>query len=273
MRKKNMVSGNFKFAALILLFCVGLGCQDISRAVRQSGTVFTIEVQTDEPDKGDIQRRAIGVLQSRLRAIGVDGDVSAAPENRITVKLYGSHDLERVKKFLFTTNQLELKKVAGSFFQTFPTQEQAQQIATAEQEILPYVEGSEAYVQTSKPKFIIVEKKAVINGADISYAQAFSPDGGANNYSINFTLNPQAAQKFGDWTRKNVGNYLAIVLDKRVLSAPVIRGQIFDTGQIDGRFTKAAADDLALSLRSGFLPAALKIIDEKQVEYPFYNKD
>ena len=65
---------------------------------------------------------------------------------------------------------------------------------------------------------------------------------------------------------RNIGKYLAIVLNDEVKSAPIIKGQIFDSGQIDGRFTKAAAEDLALILKSGYLPATLTLIDESGFE-------
>lgn len=263
----NLINSKY-LALLVLILCVGLGCKDILRSVKSSGTLFTIEIHTDEPNKGEIFQRAVGTLQSRLRAISVDGDVTRT-NDRISIKIYGSPDLERVKKFLFTTNQLELKKVAGGTFQLFPSREQAQQNANAEQEVLPYEEAS----RTSASGFIIVEKKAVITGADIRDAQAFSPTGDAENFSISFTLNEDAAQKFGDWTGKNIGSYLAIVLDKKALSAPSIRGQIFGTGSIDGRFSRTSAEDLALSLKSGYLPATMKVVDEQQIEYPFYRKD
>ena len=70
--------------------------------------------------------------------------------------------------------------------------------------------------------------------------------------------------KFGDWTGKNINNYLAVVLDKKVQSAAFIRGQIFDSGQISDMFTKASAEDIALSLKSGYLPATMTVLEERQ---------
>ncbi len=262
---KIMISTNSKYLALLLLLCVGFGCKTFSRLTNKGGTVYTVEIGTSEPNKDEIVERAVKVTRSRMDALGADGEVARIPDkpNQISVKLYGAqNDPERIKKFLFTTNQLELKKVAGSNLQTFPTKEAAEKTATAEQEALPYLEIAEA----SSQKFIIVEKKAVITGEDIRDASAFSTSGNEGNYQISFTLKPEGAAKFGDWTGKNIGQYLAIVLDKKVLSAPVIRGQIFDNGQIDGRFTRASAEDLALSLNSGYLPATMKLLEEKPFE-------
>jgi preprotein translocase subunit SecD len=185
----------------------------------------------------------------------------ASPVNRIKSR---SNFLPRKtrkesKKFLFTTYQLELKKVAESTLPSYPTKEAAEKIATQEQEVLPHMENRDP----TRPEFIIVEKKAVITGEDIRDASAFPASDKTGDYKISFTLKSESAAKFGDWTGKNIGKYLAIVLDKKVLSAPVIKGQIFDNGQIEGRFTKASAEDIALSLKSGYLPATMKLLEEK----------
>jgi len=261
-----MISTNSKYPVLllVLLLCVCSGCQTFSRLTNKGGTVYTVEIQTDEPNKEEIVERAVKVTQSRIDAVGLDGEVSRISDkpNQISVKLYGTNDAERIKKFLFTTNQLELKKVAGYGFQTFPTKEAAEQTASKEKEVLPFSEIGAATAQ----KFIVVERQAVITGEQIRDAHAYSGTGGAGDYQISFTLNAEAATKFGDWTGKNIGQYLAIVLDKKVISAPVIRGQIFDQGMIEGRFTKESAEDIALSLKSGYLSAKMIVLEEKPFE-------
>ena len=72
---------------------------------------------------------------------------------------------------------------------------------------------------------------------------------------IGFSLTPDGARKFGDLTGANVGRHLAIVLDNKVVSAPVINSAIDDQGVIEGSFTTQQASDLSLILRSGSLPA------------------
>jgi preprotein translocase subunit SecD len=220
-----------------------------------------VEIQTDEPNQEEIVERTVKVIQTKIDAVGLDGEVSRLPDkpNQISVKLYGANDAERIKKFLFTAYQLELKKMPSAFFRTYPTIEAAEQSVTKEHEILPYLE----YGNLSTEQFIIVEKKAVITGEDIRDAQAYSPTGKVGDYQVLFTLKTESAAKFGDWTGKNIGSYLAIVLDKKVISVPFIRGQIFESGTIEGRFTKESAEDIALTLSSGYLPAAMKILEEK----------
>jgi len=235
--------------------------------MNKGGTIYTVEIETDEPNKDEIVERAVKVTQSRIDAVGLDGEVSRVADkpNQISVKLYAAKDPERIKKFLFTTNQLELKEVSGATIQTFPTKEAAALTASEKQEVLPYGENDLSTVSKNPTpqKFIVVYKEAVVTGADIRDAYAISRSDSAGNYVITFSLNSKGATRFGDWTGRNIGKYLAIVLDKKVISAPVIRGQIFDTGQIEGSFTKQSAEDLALSLKSGFLPATMKLLEEK----------
>ena len=117
-----------------------------------------------------------------------------------------------------------------------------------------------------KPKqFVIVETPAVVSGNELRDAAAVSRTGAGNDYQISFSFKPSGAQKFGDWTGKNIGNYMAVVLNGEVKSAAYIKSQIFDQGEISGRFGKATAEDLALTLRSGALPAKIEYQEERTV--------
>jgi preprotein translocase subunit SecD len=78
-------------------------------------------------------------------------------------------------------------------------------------------------------------------------------------------LNPEGARKFGAYTGAHIGDHMAIVLDNKVRSAPVIRGQIDDSGIIQGNFTIEGAEDLALVLRAGALPASITYLEERTV--------
>jgi preprotein translocase subunit SecD len=146
--------------------------------------------------------------------------------------------------------------------------------------VLPYSERDEpanASDTTGQPKpaqpthYVVVENPAIVDGSELRSAEALSRTQGAaggsgeGNYEINFTLKPTGAEKFGAWTAGNIGAYLAVVLNEEVKSAPYIKGQITDNGQITGRFTKQSADDLALTLRSGALPAKLVYLEERTV--------
>jgi len=162
-----------------------------------------------------------------------------------------------------TVYRLELKKVANTAIVVRPysSKETAQADLKEGQEILPV----KKVLDPEPESFLIVEKQAVINGEDVRNAAVIERS--KNNFTIQFTLKPSAAEKFGDWTGRNIHNFLAIIINDEIQTYPIIKGQIFDTGQIEGAFTKKAADDIVVSLNAGYLPATMTIIDEK----PFDN--
>ena len=103
----------------------------------------------------------------------------------------------------------------------------------------------------------MVESPAVVDGSELRSAAATQAQGGGDSYQISFALKPTGAQKFGAWTGAHINDYMGIVLNDEVKSIAYIKSQISDQGEISGRFTKESADDLALTLRSGALPAKL----------------
>ncbi|MGE3467988.1 MAG: protein translocase subunit SecD [Pyrinomonadaceae bacterium] len=118
----------------------------------------------------------------------------------------------------------------------------------------------------NKPKqFVVVEYPPIVDGSELREATAGSRTGSDRDYEINFSLKPAGAQKFGDWTGKNINAYMGVVLNGEVKSAAYIKSQIFDQGQISGRFTKESAEDLALTLKSGALPAKIEYQEERTV--------
>ena len=203
------------------------------------------------------------ITEFRMNAVGIDGEASrsADADNRIEVKIYGAHDAEFLRKFLFTTHRLELKKVVSppspSPAQTFPTKQKAEEVVTTGQQVLPY---EEPILGTSQ--FVIVEKEPIVTGEHIRSAQAYSPTDSDLDYQIEFTLKNDGAAKLGEWTGRNINNYLAVVLDDKSQSVAYIKSQIFDRGEITGTFIKSEAEDLAMSLNSGYMPATMKVIEE-----------
>jgi len=252
-------------------------CSTITGFFERGGRKYNIEVKTSQPDFQNATDEAVKVLSARLDAAGIRNKVMRTTPDRIEVLAYGKFDADRVRAYLLTQGKLELAKVAGDIFQTYPTEEAAKQsmggTVPANRRVLPYTERQEEIAGAQPRQWIVLENPPVIDGRTIRDAQPVSDGGGTEHgitrgpaYTISFKLNKEGAEKFGDWTGRNIGKYLAIVLNDEVKSAPVIRGQIFDTGQIEGRFTKAAAEDLALILKSGYLPATLILIDESAFE-------
>ncbi|HEX8559145.1 MAG TPA: protein translocase subunit SecD [Pyrinomonadaceae bacterium] len=230
---------------------------------------------------------ALKIIDTRINALGVAEPTLQAhgsqSSHQILLQMPGITEPERVKDILRSESRLELMKVVGpnnpAPMATYPTEEAARQslggTVPSNRRILPYDERDEPTAAGATPParpgeptaWVVVESPAVVDGSELRSADAASnnPAGGDDGYMINFTLKPTGAQKFGTWTAANVGAYMAVVLNDRVQSAPFIKSQITDSGQISGSFTKESADALALTLRSGALPAKVVYLEERTV--------
>lgn len=227
--------------------------------------------------KDQAVEQALKIIESRINAFGVKEPTlqrhGAAKNGQILLQMPGVDDPERVKKLIGSDSTLSLMKISGDTFQTYPTKEAADAAAggAANKKVYAYNEREDSTTAAATPadqkpkKWVVVDYPAIIEGNELRDANAYSQTGNNADYQIAFKLKPAGAQKFGEWTGKNIGKYLAIVLNDEVKSAPVIKGQIFDSGQIEGKFTKASAEDLALTLKSGALPAEIEYQEERTV--------
>jgi preprotein translocase subunit SecD len=228
--------------------------------------------------------QALKIIESRINAFGVKEPTlqrhGAESAGQILLQMPGVEDPERVKNLIGAESNLSLMKVVSppnpQPVQTYPTEDAAKAslggTVPNNRKIMPYADRDEPTAATSatpdpnKPKsFVVVEYPAIVDGSELREASAISRTGSDRDYEINFSLKPNGAQKFGDWTGKNIGNYMAVVLNGQVKSAAYIKSQIFDSGQISGRFTKQSAEDLALTLKSGALPAKIEYQEERSV--------
>lgn len=226
--------------------------------------------------------QAIQIIESRINAFGVKEPTiqkrGTSDSGEILLQMPGVDDPERVKNLIGEESRLALFKVVSPpnpNLATYPTREAAlQTIGGAEtnsRKVFEYVErdDSGSNAQTPDPaqptQFIVVEYPPIIEGDELRDANAISQTGNEGDYQISFSLKPAGASKFGEWTGRNINNYMAVVLNEKAKSVAFIQSQIFDQGQISGRFTKATADDLALTLKSGALPAQLEYLEERTV--------
>jgi len=239
---------------------------------------WSLPAQQQAVLKEQAVEQALKIIDSRINAYGVKEPTLARhgrPANgQILLQMPGVDDPERVKKLIGSESKLSLMKISGESFQAYPTKEAAEQSlggsVPSNKRVMAYSEKDDSATAATpapeKPKqWVVVDYPAIIEGSELRDASAYSRTGNNNDYQITFNLKPAGAAKFGDWTGKNIGKYLAIVLNDEVKSAPVIKGQIFDTGQIEGKFTKNSAEDLALTLKSGALPAELEYQEERTV--------
>jgi preprotein translocase subunit SecD len=234
--------------------------------------------QATEQAYNTIDRRIneFGVAEPTLQYHGAQGS------HQILLQMPGEKDPARVKNQLTVASKLELVHVISPAsptpVQTFTTEKEAIDslggTVPANRQILPYTERDEpttaggdqsADANTPKPeKFVIVERPAIVEGKELNRADASQMQGG-NDFAISFSLKPAGAQKFGEWTGANINQYMGAVLDGKVKSIAFIKGQIFDSGQISGRFTQQSAEDLARTLRSGSLLAPIEYQEERTV--------
>jgi len=231
--------------------------------------------------KNQAVEQAMKIIESRINAFGVKEPTlqrhGAESSGQILLQMPGVDDPERVKKLIGDDAQLSLMKVVSapnpSPAQTYPSEEMARQslggAVPSNRRILAYIERDDSATsanQQDRPKqFVVVEYPSVVDGSELRDASAVSRTGNEGDYQIAFSLKPAGAAKFGDWTSKNINNYMAVVLNDEVKSIAFIRSRIDDQGEISGTFTKATADDLALTLRSGALPAKLEYQEERTV--------
>ena len=223
------------------------------------------------------------IIDGRINKFGVKEptlqQVGAAASAQILLQMPGVEDPERVKKLIGSESKLEMVKVVSpdspAPMQSYPTQEAALQSIggkeTDTRKVLPYGERDDEPNAAQNPqvkppvKWVVVEYPAIVDGSELRDASATTQSQGASEYQINFSFKPAGAQKFGEWTSNNINKYMAVVLNNEVKSAAYIKSAIFDQGQIDGRFSKASADDLVLSLKSGALPAPIEYLEERTV--------
>jgi len=196
--------------------------------------------------------QSIQIIERRVNELGlVEPTIQREGADRILVQVPGLQDPSRLKEILGKTAKLDFRMVDQSM-----TPEQA--IAThppPDSEILDG-EGGAKY---------LIEKRVLVSGADLVDAQP-GFDQRNSEPIVSFRFNSTGARKFAEATQQNVGKPFAIVLDNQVVSAPVIREPILGgSGQISGSFTIQQANDLAILLRAGALPAPLTIVEERTV--------
>jgi len=191
------------------------------------------------------QDQAIEIVRRRVDEVGTnEPNILKRGNNRILVELPGLDDPMRIKSLLGKTANLTFRFVTQKDNDTFGV------------ETLQFEDDSSE---------ALVSKRIILNGENLLDAQP-QINNQTNETVVSFTLDRVGAKRFGKATRTGVGKQLAIVLDGKIVSAPIIRDAIITgSGQISGNFTFQSATDLALLLRSGALPAPLNIIEERTV--------
>ncbi len=198
-----------------------------------------IELKTSSQDQ------ALEIVRRRIDEIGTnEPNILKRGNDRILVELPGLDDPMRIKNLLGKTANLTFRFVTNDTKDSF---------------------GAEKLEYENNNEEAIVSKRIILSGDNLLDAQP-RMNSETNETVVSFTLDRVGAKRFGKATSTGIGKQLAIVLDGKIISAPVIRDTIASgSGQISGGFTFQSATDLALLLRSGALPAPLNIIEERTV--------
>jgi len=223
-------------------------------AIRESTMTQSIET---------IERRinALGLTEPTIQQRGGSND------NEILVQLPGEGDPSRAKAVIQAGGQLELRLVEDPT--TYPSQVAA---LAAHGGVLP--PGTEIVAGRNESRtptpdqgevWYVLARAPVVTGRDLRSATENRSSQNPGQWQINFSLSADAARRFGPFTEQNINRQMAIVLQHRVYSAPVIHGRIDDTGVIEGNFSQDSAHDLALVLKAGALPASIKYLEERTV--------
>ncbi len=222
---------------------------NMDRTVRDMAVRSSLETIWNRVDQ-------FGVAEPVIQRQGLESD-------RILVQLPGVDDPARVKDLISSTAFLEFQEVSG------PPAPDRQSLLTSiggivpvDSEIIPgdRTDITGAVIGTD---YYLLKKAAIISGQELRSARRSQDEYGQS--VVSFATQPHAADKFGQYTGSHIGTRMAIVLDNRVISAPVIESRIPGEGRITGNFTIEDAEDLALKLRAGALPATITYLEERTV--------
>ena len=242
--------------------------QPVSAGLFTGGTIT--ELALDEPEPGllrytltdaGIKYRTATAIQQSIEVVGrrvnelgtTEPIVQRQGDDRILVQVPGLQDPQRLKDILGQTAKL-----------TFQMVDQSMSVQDAING-RPPAGDTVMYSKDEPPVPYLIENRVIVSGENLVDAQG-TFDSRTNEPVVSFRFDSKGAQRFGQATQQNVGKLFAIILDNHVISAPRINEPILGgSGQISGNFTPQSANDLAVLLRAGALPATLTVIEERTV--------
>ena len=223
---------------------------ELDTAADGSFTITLLPAALKERANAAVQQ-SIEIVRRRIDETGVvDPQIARQGENRIVVQLPGIEDPNRIKELLGKTARMTFRLVA--------------------EDVNPNVSvpppGVDLLADESLSGARIgVRRRVDVDGANLTDARA-GQNSQTGEWVVNFTFDSVGTRRFADISRANVGHRFAIVLDDKVISAPVIREAITGgRGQISGHFDAKSATDLSVLLRAGALPAPLTVVEERSV--------
>jgi preprotein translocase subunit SecD len=236
-----------------------------------SGTENSWTLSMKQSVLADLKRRAVSqaieTIRNRVDKLGISEPViqeHGLGQYQILVQLPGVDDPARVKDIIQSTAMLEIRQALNNG-QPFSSEEAA---LAANGGMLPanavLLHGRSEGGNGTEDVVYVISRVSAVSGQDLREARV-GRSSQTGLPEVNFFLTAEGGRRFSDFTGAHVGDYLAVVLDNRVMEVAVIKSQIGDSGVIEGRFTEQQAKDLSLVLNSGALPASIKYLEERTV--------
>src|SRR5215471_7272947 len=212
--------------------------------------------------KDQILDQEIEVVRKRIDALGTrETTIQRQGDERILVQVPGLSDPRRLIQILGKTAKMTFQLVDET---ADVSQVMATKIVPIGDELLPDIEHGPLQAGQQYP-MLVIQRRIMVAGDRLQSAAA-QTNQQTGQWVVTFRFDSIGAKEFGDVTKENVGRRFAIVLDKQVISAPVIREPILGgSGEIEGNFSIQAAQDLSVLLNADALPAALKVIEQRTV--------
>jgi len=243
-----------------------LGDYDLTSGAENSWTLAMKASVANDTRKKAVQQ-AIETIRNRIDQLGVSEPViqeHGLGDYQILVQLPGVDDPARVKEIMQSTAMLEIRQAVKG---PYPNEQAAMQDNAG---VLPpdtvLMKGTSQHAQNPEEAtevYWLISRSSAVSGSDLRSADAGRDENGRPD--VNFTLTGDGGRRFAAFTAAHVGDKLAVVLDNKVKSVATIQEQIHDQGRISGSFTQEETQDLALTLRSGALPAGIKYLQEVTV--------
>ena len=215
--------------------------------------------------------QTLDTITRRINGLGLTEPTIAftgRSDDEILVQLPGVGDPTAAKAVIQAGGQLQLVRVADG---PYPSEAEALAqhggILPAGTILVPGKNESTAPGEPSGQVYYILDRSPIVTGQDLRSADASPSTDMPGQYQVDFRLSTAAAARFGPFTEQQaaIGGRMAVVLDHQVYEAATIQSRIEDSGRITGSFSQESAQNLALVLRAGALPASIKYLEERTV--------
>jgi preprotein translocase subunit SecD len=237
-----------------------------------SGYTLTLRAAAIAQIQDQTMQQSLETIERRINALGLTEptiQLHGRKDNEILVQLPGEGDPTRAKAVIQAGGQLELKLVEDPAAYASESEALVKHggVLPPGTELVPgrSERRTATGAQDTGESWYLLSRAPVVTGRDLRSATENRNTNNPGQFEVNFSLSGDAAKRFGPFTEQNKGRQMAIVLEHRVYSAPVINGRIDDSGMIEGNFSQESAHDLALVLRAGALPASIKYLEERTV--------